>query len=217
MDQIDFTGPFEVLSRIPNATIHVIAKTRDCVRDVQGLILTPEVTIAEAPMLDLLLVPGGFGQQDLMHDEEVLSLIRRHYDSGRLVFSVCTGALLCGAAGILKGRQATTHWTTLDLLPYYGAVPIRSRVVVDGNLITAAGVTAGLDGALVVVSLLRGDSIAEQIQLSIQYAPQPVFQSGMPDTAPPGVLRAFNESYRWVQLSREAEAKRFAKELGIVA
>jgi cyclohexyl-isocyanide hydratase len=217
MDQIDFTGPFEVLSRTPNATIHVIAKTRDCVRDVQGLILTPEVTIAEAPTLDLLLVPGGFGQQDLMHDEEVLSLIRRHYYSGRLVFSVCTGVLLCGAAGILKGRQATTHWTTLDLLPYYGAMPIRSRVVVDGNLITAAGVTAGLDGALVVASLLRGDSIAEQIQLSIQYAPQPVFQSGMPDTAPPEVLRAFNESYRRVQLSREAEAKRFAKELGIVA
>jgi len=152
-----------------------------------------------------------------MNDEEVLSLIRRQFASSRLVFSVCTGAVLCGAAGILKGRQATTHWTTLNLLPYYGAVPTGSRLVVDGNLITAAGVTAGLDGALVVVSLLRSDSIAQQIQLSIQYAPQPVFQSGMPDTAPPDVLRAFNESYLPVQLSREAEAKGFAKALGIVA
>ena len=106
MDQIDFTGPFEVLSRIPNSTIHVIAKTKSPVRDIQGLILTPETTIAEAPEFDVLLVPGGYGQQELMNDEEVLSLVRNHFSAGRLVFSVCTGALLCGAAGILRGRQA---------------------------------------------------------------------------------------------------------------
>jgi cyclohexyl-isocyanide hydratase len=215
MDQIDFTGPFEVLSRIPNSTIHVIAKTKSPVRDIQGLILTPEMNIAEAPEFDVLLVPGGYGQQQLMNDEEVLSLIESHFAAGRLVFSVCTGALLCGAAGILRGRQATTHWAALNLLAYYGAAPVRSRVVVDGNLITAAGVTAGLDAALVVASLLRGDAIAEQIQLSTQYAPNPVFHSGTPDTAPAEVLQAFNESYSAIAASRETEARRFAALLGV--
>jgi len=126
MDQIDFTGPFEVLSRVPDSTVHVVAKTVDRIRDVQGLILTPGISIAETPELDVLLVPGGYGQRDLMEDEEVLSLIRRQAESGRIVLSVCTGALLCGAAGILRGRRATTHWAAWDLLPYYGAVPTRS-------------------------------------------------------------------------------------------
>jgi cyclohexyl-isocyanide hydratase len=215
MDQIDMTGPFEVLSRIPNSTIRVIAKTSSPVRDIQGLILTPEMSIAEAPEFDVLLVPGGYGQQQLMNDEEVLSLIRNHSTAGKLVFSVCTGALLCGAAGILRGRQATTHWAAWNLLPYYGAVPVRSRVVVDGNLVTAAGVTAGLDAALVVASLLRGDAIAQEIQLSIQYAPNPVFHSGEPETAPAEVLQAFNENYSAVAASREAEARRFAAILGV--
>jgi cyclohexyl-isocyanide hydratase len=134
----------EVLSRIPNSTIHVIAKTKSPVRDIQELILTLEMTIAEATEFDVLLVPGGYGQQQLMNDEEVLSLIRNHFAAGRLVFSVCMGALLCGAAGILRGRQATMHWAAWNLLPYYGATPVRSRVVVDGDLVTAAGVTADL-------------------------------------------------------------------------
>lgn len=215
MDQIDFTGPFEVLSRIPNSTIHVVAKTKSPIRDIQGLILTPEWSIAEAPEFDVLLVPGGYGQQALMDDEEVLSLIRHHFAAGRLLFSVCTGALLCGAAGILRGLQATTHWAAWNLLPYYGAVPVRSRVVVDGNLVTAAGVTAGLDGALVVASLLRGDAIAQEIQLSIQYAPNPVFHSGTPETAPAEVLQAFHESYAAIAAFREAEARRFAAILGV--
>ncbi|HKE28491.1 MAG TPA: DJ-1/PfpI family protein [Bryobacteraceae bacterium] len=215
MDQIDFTGPFEVLSRIPGSTIHVIAKTSLPVRDVQGLILSPEMTIAEAPEFDVLLVPGGFGQQRLMNDDEVLSLIRRHFAAGRLVFSVCTGALLCGAAGILRDRQATTHWAAWNLLPYYGAIPVRSRVVVDGNLVTAAGVTAGLDAAFVVASLLRGEATAQEIQLSIEYAPNPVFLSGAPDTAPAEVLQAFNESYSAIATSREAEARHFAAILGV--
>jgi cyclohexyl-isocyanide hydratase len=210
MDQIDFTGPYEVLSRIPDSSIHVIAKTKDPVRDVRGLILTPEMTIAEAPELDVLLVPGGFGQQDLMNDEEVLSLIREQANSSRLLFSVCTGALLCGSAGILRGRLATTHWTAWELLPYYGAIANRSRVVVDGNLVSSSGVTAGLDGALVVASLLRGDAAAEEIQLGIQYAPAPVFNSGSPDTAPDELVRAVCEKYEKVNASREAEARRFA-------
>jgi cyclohexyl-isocyanide hydratase len=215
MDQIDFTGPFEVLSRIPSSTIHVMAKTKSPVRDIQGLILTPEMSIAEATKFDVLLVPGGYGQQQLMNDEEVLDFIRNHFAAGGLVLSVCTGALLCGAAGVLRDRQATTHWAAWNLLPYYGATPVRSRVVVDGNLVTAGGVTAGIDGALVVASLLRGDSIAQQIQLSIEYAPNPVFHSGTPDSAPAEVLRAFNESYSAIAESREAEARRFAAIRGI--
>jgi cyclohexyl-isocyanide hydratase len=215
MDQIDFTGPFEVLSRIPDTTIHVIAKAESPIRDIQGLILTPEMSIAEASELDVLLVPGGYGQQQLMHDEEVLALIRNHFATGRLVFSVCTGALLCGAAGILRGRQATTHWSAWNLLRYYGALPVRSRVVVDGNLVTAAGVTAGIDAALVVASLLRGDSIAQEIQLSIQYAPNPVFHSGEPETAPAEVLQVFSASYSAIGASREGEARQFATILGV--
>ena len=210
-DQIDFTGPFEVLSRIPDATVHVIGKTRTPVRDVKGLILTPENSIAEAGPLDVLVVPGGMGQQALMQDEELLSFIRSHAESGRLVFSVCTGALLCGAAGILRGRMATTYWAAWDLLHYYGAIPSRARVVVDGNLISAAGVTAGIDGALVIASLLRGDAVAQEIQLSIEYAPEPVFHSGTPDTAPPEVLKAFFAHYGETKASREAGARRFAK------
>jgi len=173
------------------------------------------MTMAEAPEFDVLLVPGGYGQQQLMNDEVVLSVIRDHFGTGRPLFSVCTGALLCGAAGILRGRQATTHWSAWSLLPYYGAVPVRSRVVVDGNLVTAAGVTAGLDAALVVPSLLLGGAIAQEIQLSTQYAPNPVFHSGTPDSAPVEVLRAFNESYSAIAASRKAEAQRFAAILGV--
>jgi cyclohexyl-isocyanide hydratase len=214
-DQIDFTGPFEVLSRIPNSTVHVIAKTKTLIRDVKGLILTPEMAIAEAPSLDLLLVSGGLGQQALMDDQEILSLIRNQADSGRYVFSVCTGALLCGAAGILRGRRATTHWAAWDLLHYYGAIPTKSRVVVDGNYISTAGVTAGIDGSLKIASMLRNDEVAQEIQLDIEYAPDPPFHSGTPDTAPPEVLHAFFVQYEQVKKSREAEARHFATKLGI--
>ncbi len=214
-DQIDFTGPFEVLSRIPASTVHVIAKTKAPIRDVKGLILTPEMAIAEAPPLDLLLVSGGLGQQSLMEDEEILSLIRNQANSGRYVLSVCTGALLCGAAGILRGRRATTHWAAWDLLHYYGAIPVKSRVFVDGNYISTAGVTAGLDGSLKIASMLRNDEVAEEIQLEIEYAPDPPFHSGSPDTAPPEVVRAFFAQYGHVKESREAEARQFAAKLGI--
>jgi cyclohexyl-isocyanide hydratase len=208
-DQIDFTGPFEVLSRMPDTTIHVIAKNMAPVRDMKGLILTPEMTIADTPELDLLLVPGGFGQQALMKDKETLSFIERQFDSGRYVFSICTGALLCGAAGILRGRRATTHWASWDLLQYYGAIPTRARAVVDGNLISTAGITAGIDAALTVAALLRGDAIARQIQLELEYAPEPPFNSGTPETAAPEIIAAYYKSYGSVKASREAEAKNY--------
>ncbi|MGA2649798.1 MAG: DJ-1/PfpI family protein [Terracidiphilus sp.] len=206
MDQIDFTGPFEVLSRMPDATIRIIGKEVEPVRDVQGLRLAPDVRIAEAGTYDVLLVPGGYGQQALMRDEEVLQLIREHALRNKLLFSVCTGALLCGAAGVLAGRQVTTHWSARHLMRYYGAVLMDARVAVDGNIISAAGVTAGLDAALVLVSLLRGDAAAQEIQLAIEYAPNPIFHSGTPESAPFEVLESFQKKYEPIRREREAEA-----------
>ena len=210
MDQIDFTGPFEVLSRMPDTTVTIVGKERAPVRDVQGLQLTPDVSIANAGRFDVLVVPGGYGQQGLMHDEEVLALIRAHVQPGKLLFSVCTGALLCGAAGVLKEKHVTTHWSARNLMQSYGATLVDARVAVDGNIISAAGVTAGLDAALVLVSLLRGDAAAQEIQLAIEYAPNPVFQSGTPESAPADVLRSFQRKYESIGAAREAEAIRYA-------
>lgn len=210
MDQIDFTGPFEVLSRMPDTSLQIIGKEAAPVRDVQGLRLSPDVRITEAGVFDVLLVPGGHGQQALMHDEEVLELIRKHVQRTKLLFSVCTGALLCGAAGVLMGRQVTTHWSIRHLMPYYGAVLVDARVVVDGNFISAAGVTAGLDGALALASLLRGDAAAQEIQLAIEYAPNPIFHSGTPETAPPEVIESFQKKYKPIGTARETEAIRYA-------
>ena len=124
MDQIDFTGPFEVLSRLPDSTFQIFWKEKKPFRDLRGLILTPETTLEEAPRLDVLIVPGGHGQQKLMEDEAVLGFIRNRATSARYVFSVCTGALVCGAAGLFKGIRATTHWSAFHLLPYFGAIPV---------------------------------------------------------------------------------------------
>ncbi|MBW0000067.1 MAG: DJ-1/PfpI family protein [Verrucomicrobia bacterium] len=210
MDQIDFTGPFEVLSRMPDTTVQIIGKALAPVRDAQGLRLSPEVSIAEAGLFDVLLVPGGYGQQALMHDVEVLELLRKHVQREKLLFSVCTGALLCGAAGVLAGRPVTTHWSARHLMRYYGAVLVDARVVVDGNLISAAGVTAGLDAALALVSLLRGDAAAQEIQLAIEYAPNPVFHAGTPEGAPAEVLKSFQKKYEPIGTVRETEAIRYA-------
>lgn len=214
-DQIDFTGPFEVMSRIPDTTVHILAKEAKPFKDVKGLILTPETAIRDAPPLDVLVVSGGLGQQDLMEDEEVLTLISKQAESGGIVFSVCTGALLLGAAGVLRGRMATSHWAAWELLPSYGATPTKARVVVDGNIVSCAGVTAGLDGALLVASLLRGKEIAEAIQLDIEYAPVPLFHSGTPEVAEQNIIDIYYKNYGSVKSSREAEARRFAAKFGI--
>lgn len=215
VDQIDLTGPFEVLSRLPNATCRIFAKAADPVRDVRGLQLTPDATLADAPQLDLLHIPGGFGQEALMDDGEVLGWIRRQAAGARCVFSVCTGALVCGAAGLLQGRRATTHWSAFHLLPYFGATPVNERVVVDGDMVFAAGVTAGIDGALRVAARLRGDAAAQAIQLSIAYAPEPPFDSGTPETAPPAILEAAQHAVAAITARREATARLVAGRLGI--
>jgi len=215
LDQIDLTGPFEVLSRIPNSTYRLYGKTAEPVRDVKGLRLTPDAALSVAPQLDVLHVPGRFGQQALMEDAEVLAWIRQQAAAARSVFSVCTGALLCGAAGLLKGRRATTHWASFHLLPYFGAIPVNERVVVDGNWIFAAGVTAGIDGALRLAAELRGDDAARTIQLYMVYAPEPPFDSGTPETAPAAILAHARQSIAGITAQREASARRVAGHLGI--
>src|SRR6202012_4877313 len=164
LDQIDLTGPFEVLSRIPNSTYRLYGKTAGVVRDIRGLRLTPDASLADAPPLDVLHVPGGFGQEALMEDAEVLDWIRQEAAGACSNFSVCTGALLCGAAGLLKGRRATTHGASFHLLPFFGATPVNQRVVLDGSCFFAAGVTAGIDGALQLAAELRGVDTAQSIQ-----------------------------------------------------
>jgi cyclohexyl-isocyanide hydratase len=215
MDQIDFTGPFAVLSRIPNCMIHVLAAEPGPVTDHKGMILTPDTTVANAPALDVLHVSGGPGQEAMMDNEALLSLIRRHVASDGVLFSVCTGALICGAAGVLRGRKATTHWAAFKLLPYFGAIPVDARVVIDRNIISAAGLTAGIDGALTLAALLRGDTVAEQIQLDIQYAPEPPFHAGIPKTAPLDVVDAVTAKYQTLIEARERTARRIGGRLGI--
>ena len=215
LDQIDLTGPFEVLSRIPNSTYRVYGKTAEGVRDVRGLRLTPDAALADAPPLDVLHVPGGFGQEALMEDAELLAWLRRQAATARSVFSVCTGALLCGAAGLLRGRRATTHWASFHLLPFFGAIPVNERVVVDGNWVFAAGVTAGIDGALRLAAELRGEETAKAIQLYMAYAPEPPFDSGTPETAPPAILAQARQAAAAITAQREATARRVAARLGI--
>ena len=215
MDQIDLTGPFEVLSRVPNSTYRTYAKTASPIRDLHGLRLIPDATLGEAPPLDVLHVPGGSGQEALMEDQEVIAWIQKQASGARYIFSVCTGALLCGAAGLLKGRRATTHWSCLQLLPYFGAIPVNERVVMDANYVFAAGVTAGIDGALRLAAELRGDEAAQAIQLDMAYAPEPPFNSGTPESAPPAIREQAKRSYRRITAQREATAQRIAARLSI--
>jgi cyclohexyl-isocyanide hydratase len=217
LDQIDLTGPFEVLSRIPNSTYRIYAKSTRTVRDVRGLALTPDAALSDAPPLDILHVPGGYGQEALMDDQEVLDWIRWQAAGACRIFSVCTGALVCGAAGLLKGRRATTHWASFHLLPLFGAEPVDERVVVDGSYIFAAGVTAGIDGALRLAAELRGDDAARAIQLYMEYAPEPPFDSGTPTTAPQQIVREARKALEDITSRREETARRVAARFGIGA
>ena len=215
LDQIDLTGPFEVLSRVPNTTCRLYGLTSAPVRDVKGLRLTPDDELSEAPQLDVLHIPGGPGQEALMENEAVLGWVERQAAGAEIVFSVCTGALICGAAGLLRGRRATTYWAATDLLPHFGATPVEARVVVDGNLVSAAGVTAGIDGALRVAAMLRGEAAAKAIQLYMQYAPEPPFDAGSPETAPADIVASVRGAAAELMGRRKESALAAAKRLGI--
>lgn len=188
VQQLDLTGPYEVFASLPGTTMHLPARTLDPVRTATGLILVPTTTLDDCPALDVLCVPGGIGVNALLGDETVLGFVRRQAAGARFVTSVCTGALVLGAAGLLRGRRATTHWASHDLLAAFGAIPVHGRVVRDGNLLTGGGVTAGIDFALTLVAELAGREAAETIQLNLEYAPAPPFAAGSPDTAPAAII-----------------------------
>jgi cyclohexyl-isocyanide hydratase len=182
---------------------------------MMGLVLQPTTALKDAPPLDVLVVPGGYGQQALMEDEEVIGYVREESKRVRYVVSVCTGALILGAAGLLKGYKATTHWTAVSLLGFLGATHIDQRVVIDRNRMTCGGVTSGIDGALTLVSLLRGEQAAQEIQLYMEYSPAPPFKSGSPSSAPAPVLEAVRKRAEKMLLARSETCKRVASRLGI--
>ncbi|MGF6288575.1 DJ-1/PfpI family protein [Paraburkholderia youngii] len=188
VQQLDLTGPHDVLASVPGTTMHLVWKTREPVVSSNGLVLTPSVTFENCPPLDVICVPGGSGVTALLQDEETIDFVRRQAASARYVTSVCTGALLLGAAGLLRGRRATTHWAFHSLLEPLGAIPTHARVVRDGNLITGGGVTAGIDFGLTVAAELAGVEEAQAIQLELEYAPAPPFDAGDPALAPQAVV-----------------------------
>jgi cyclohexyl-isocyanide hydratase len=181
--QLDMTGPYEVFRSLPGATVRLVAKSLDPVTAEGGMRFLPDVTFDTCGQLDIVCVPGGAGVNPLLEDEAVLEFLRRQAKGARYVTSVCTGALVLGAAGLLRGRKATTHWASHDLLAALGAIPTDARVVRDGNVFTGGGVTAGIDFALTLVADIAGIDVAQRIQLMIEYAPAPPFDSGTPARA----------------------------------
>jgi len=206
--QLDMTGPFEVFSRMPGARVHLIWKDSRLVCSDTGLSFLPTTTYDNVGRLDLLCVPGGPGIGALLEDTETLDFIRRQAKSVSYLTSVCTGALVLGAAGLLRGKKATTHWLSKDLLEAFSATFVAERVVVDDQLITGGGVTAGIDFALTIVAQHAGESVAKQIQLAIEYDPAPPFDCGSPAKADPELVT----EARATAASRQAErAQRVAQ------
>ena len=185
VQQLDLTGPYEVLAMVPGSRVHLVAKSLSPLPSATGLVLTPTVDFAACPALDVICVPGGAGVNPLMEDAEALDFLRRQAARARYVTSVCTGALVLGAAGLLWGKRATTHWAAHDLLAAFGAIPTDGRVVRDGNLLTGGGVTAGIDFGLTLAAELTDAATAQAIQLHLEYAPAPPFEAGRPEAAVP--------------------------------
>lgn len=183
--QLDATGPAQMLARVPGARIHMIWKTRDPVPTDAGFSIVPNATFADCPQLDLVCVPGGTGQIELMTDQETLDFLRRQAAGARYVTSVCTGSLVLGAAGLLKGYKSACHWAWRHMLADFGAIPVAERVVRDRNRISGGGVTAGIDFGLAVAAELAGEEVAKSIQLGFEYDPQPPFDCGSPEKAGP--------------------------------
>jgi cyclohexyl-isocyanide hydratase len=193
--------------------VHLVWKTLEPVRAITGMRILPDTTFADCPQLDVICVPGGSGVAALMEDAEVLDFLRGQVAGARYVTSVCTGALVLGAAGLLKGKKATTHWASHDFLSSLGAIPTRGRVVCDGNLFTGGGVTAGIDFALTLVAEMCGPDVAQAVQLQIEYAPAPPFTAGSPDTAPASVLDMARARGAGMRAEREVLMGRVAARL----
>jgi cyclohexyl-isocyanide hydratase len=203
--QLDLTGPVQVFSSVPGAKLHLIWKRIEPVPSDSVLTLTPTITFADCPQLDVICVPGGVGTDDMVNDEDMLDFLRRQAPGAKYITSVCTGSLVLGAAGLLRGFRAATHWSAMDYLEKFGAVPTKTRVCVDRNRITGGGVTAGIDFALTLVALLVDRTTAQAIQLRLEYNPAPPFNAGSPDTAPAEILALMKEKIA-PGLARRGEA-----------
>jgi cyclohexyl-isocyanide hydratase len=214
LTQLDFTGPLEVLARLPQARVVLAASTAGELATDCGLVFANIRPITEVSGCALLCVPGGFGCTAAMADPVYLEALRRLAAGASYVTSVCTGSLLLGAAGLLKGRRAACHWAFRELLPLFGAIPDARRVVRDGNLFTAGGVTAGIDMALAVVAEIAGTEHAQAVQLGIEYTPEPPFGAGRPETAPAAVVAAVRQRYERLWPERLAASQRAAAALG---
>lgn len=188
LQQLDLTGPYDVLASLPDVKVHLIWKDLVPITASTGLVLKPTTTFDDCPPLDVICIPGGSGVGPLMEDDETLAFIKAQAANAKYVTSVCTGALVLGAAGLLKGKRATTHWAYHPLLEVLGAIPVNDRVVRDGNLLTGGGITAGIDFALTLAAELFDKDTAQLVQLQLEYAPAPPFASGSPETAPVSVL-----------------------------
>ncbi len=212
LTQLDLTGPFEVFTRLPDVKIILAAKDLNPVTDSGGLRLLPTHRLGDAPQADILFVPGGPGQLALMEDAEALDFLQTQAAGARYVTSVCTGSLVLAAAGLLTGYRATCHWMSLDQLSLFGCIPVAERVVVDGNRVTGAGVTSGIDFALHLAGLLFGRERAERTQLSMEYDPAPPFSAGHPRHADPALVdllqtnAAAFQAKRW-EIARAAAAR----------
>ena len=214
LTQLDMTGPYEVLARLPGTTVDLVAATLDPVVTDRGMKIVPTVTYDTCPSLDVIMVPGGPGQQELMEDETALSFLRRQAAAATYVTSVCTGSLVLGAAGLLKGKRATSHWAAVEHLSALGAIPVREKVVIDGNIVTGAGVTSGIDFALSLAAILDGEAVAREIMLQIEYDPAPPFKGGSPETAQPETLAALKAKLAKLNEERRVVAARVGARLG---
>jgi cyclohexyl-isocyanide hydratase len=210
--QLDATGPCEVFASLENASVELVGAAP--VSLPWGLTLSPRWSFEDAPAFDVVCVPGGAGVNALMEDERCLGFLRRQAETVRALTAVCTGSLVLGAAGLLRGYRATTHWMSLELLRAFGAEPVAERVVRDRNRITGGGVTAGLDFAFALVAELRGRALAERLQLALEYDPEPPFATGSPRSAPAEVVAAARERASARQEERERVVQRAAARLG---
>jgi cyclohexyl-isocyanide hydratase len=217
VQQLDLTGPYEVFASWPRARVLLVGRTLEPVAASTGLWLKPGATFDDAPQFDVLCVPGGQGINDLMRDEAAIAFVRRQAEGARFVTSVCTGALLLGAAGLLRGKRATTHWASHHLLETFGAKPVHARVVRDGKLVTGGGVTAGIDFALTLIAELAGREAAEAIALNLEYAPAPPFNAGSPEIAPAEIVERVRKRVAPIVEERRLLAEQAARRLGLTS
>ena len=212
--QLDMTGPHEVMARYPGAELTVVAATMQAVTTDRGLTIRPDCNLHSAPQFEIFVMPGGPGQQSLMEDRGWHEFLVGQAREARVMMGVCTGSLVLGAAGLLAGYRATTHWACHDLLALLGAEPVDQRVVIDRDRVTSAGVTSGIDGALALAAHLFGRETAERIQLGMEYAPLPPTDAGHPDTAPPALVAAMREKGAGLYAARREACLAAAARLG---